>query len=362
MAIHKYEENGKWLYRVHVKDRNAFGKQVNRKKKGITSEARAKRVELELKMELLKLRDLPAVLKWDEWVDECIRRMKLEFRNSTIIGYRRNLDKWVLPHFRDKLLDQIKKSDVHSIIFSKIIGVSDETRRSILKQIKRIFNMAVEEGLITSNPAVGIKVKVAEKKKVCLNHEEIKILLHNAFNKSHPYYEAWAVAVMTGMRSGELHALLWSDIDFENNYVSVNKSWSSKNGTGPTKSSLTRSVPISGSLKKLLSEIKLKSKGPFVLPRLKSWDQGDQAEVIRDFCKEIGITEIGFHDLRATFITQLLIKDVPLAKVMKIVGHANIKTTMKYLRLIAKDVEGATEALGIELPEYIGDNNVVSLF
>ncbi len=167
---------------------------------------------------------------------------------------------------------------------------------------------------------------------------------------------------MTGMRSGELQALLWSDVDFENNYISVNKSWSSKNGLGPTKNSLTRSVPISTSLKKLLMEMKLKNNGSFVLPRLNSWKQGDQAKIIREFCRELGITEIGFHDLRATFITQLLIKDVPLAKVMKIVGHSNIKTTMKYLRMIAKDVEGATEALGIELPEYIGENNVVSIF
>ncbi|MDC1175684.1 tyrosine-type recombinase/integrase [Bacteriovoracaceae bacterium] len=362
MAIHKYEENGKHLYRVHVKDRNAFGKQVNRKRKGISSEARAKRVELELKMELLKLKDLPAVLRWDEWVDECIRRMTLEFRNSTIMGYRRNLDKWVLPHFKNKLLDQIRKGDVHAVIFQGITGVSDETRRSILKQVKRIFNMAVEEGLINSNPAVGVKVKVAEKKKLCLNHEEVKILLHNAFNKSHPYYEIWAVAVMTGMRSGELNALLWSDIDFENNYISVNKSWSSKNGIGPTKSSLTRSISISSSLKKLLTEIKLKCTGTHVLPRPNSCIQGDQAKIIREFCNGLGITKIGFHDLRATFITQMLIKDVPLAKVMKIVGHANIKTTMKYLRMIAKDVEGATEALGIELPDYIEENNVVSLF
>lgn len=362
MAIHKYEHDGKTFYRVHVKDRNAFGKQINRKKSGITSEAKAKRVELELKMELLKLRDLPAVLKWDQWVDECLRRMKLEFKNSTIIGYRRNLDKWVLPHFKDKYLDKIHKRDVHDVIYSKILGVSDETKRSVLKQVKRIFNMAVEEGLISMNPAVGIKVKVAEKKKLCLNHEEIKILLQTAFNKSHPYYEIWAVACMTGMRSGELQALVWSDIDFSNNFISVNKSWSSKNGLGPTKSSLTRSVPISSTLKKLLTELKLKNTGQHVLPRLKSWRQGDQARIIKEYCRELNITEIGFHDLRATFITQMLIKDVPLAKVMKIVGHANIKTTMKYLRMIAKDVEGATEALGIELPDFIGDNNVVSLF
>ena len=71
---------------------------------------------------------------------------------------------------------------------------------------------------------------------------------------------------------------------------------------------------------------------------------------------------IKFHDLRATFITQMLIRGVAIAKVMKIVGHANIKTTMRYLRLVAQDTQGATESLGITLPKDFNNDNVVNLF
>ena len=89
---------------------------------------------------------------------------------------------------------------------------------------------------------------------------------------------------------------------------------------------------------------------------------GDQAKVLRDFCDEIGITSIRFHDLRATFITQMLIKGVALAKVMKIVGHSSIKTTMKHLRLVSQDMQRATESLGIKLPQDFICEKVVNLF
>ena len=167
------------------------------------------------------------------------------------------------------------------------------------------------------------------------------------------------------MRSGELYALLWSDVNFENGFISVNKSWSSKNGVGPTKSSMTREVPISEELEKFLKELKLKTQGPHVLPRNRDWDFGHQAKILRTFCKQLGITEISFHDLRATFITQLLLRDVPLAKVIACSGATpRIQTTQGYLRLVAKDVKGATDTLGIKLPNYNEDSNnsVASLF
>ena len=87
-----------------------------------------------------------------------------------------------------------------------------------------------------------------------------------------------------------------------------------------------------------------------VLPRLKEWEDGYQAQVTKEFCAAIGITEIKFHDLRATFITNLLARGVSLARVMSIVGHSQLKTTNGYLRKAGVDVQGATESLGYKLP------------
>lgn len=362
MGIIKYVEDGKSFYEVRVKVRDPMGKQLSRRRRGISSEPKAKRLELELKMELLKAKDDRTTPFWEEWVDTCLERVKREYKPSTVMNYRSFLGKWVTPHLKGKAIDKIKQSDIHDILFVRCKSMSDSSRRDLLKYIRRVFGMAIEETLLVHNPAVGIKIKVVEKKLECLNNTELSLLLYEAYNKMHPFYNIWTLALLTGMRSGELHALLWTDIDFENRFISVNKSWSYKNGVGPTKNSKNREVPMSDELIKFLKELKLRTRGPHVLTRNKDWDNGMQAEVLRKFCEEIGITSIRFHDLRSTFITQLLLNDVPLVKVMYIVGHARMQTTQRYLRKVAKEVQGATEALNITLPTGpVEGENVVQL-
>jgi integrase len=152
------------------------------------------------------------------------------------------------------------------------------------------------------------------------------------------------------VHSGELYALLWSDIDLDAKLISVSKQWTNKCGFGPTKSRRTRVVPISGDLGPFLKELKLKSKAENVLPRFKEWEHGDQAKVTRAFCQSVGINEVKFHDLRATFITNLLARGVPLAVVMSMVGHSQIKTTNVYLRKAGVDIKCGTDTLGYGVP------------
>lgn len=363
MPIYQEKRNGKTTYTV-IATKKINGKQFNRKRRNISSMAQAKRIEIDLQLELKQFAEAPNRLTWNEWSSVCIQRMKLEFKNSTIMGYQGNLTKWTNPCIGEFYLDQITGSMIHDLIFNQVKGLGMEGRRGVLKQVKRIFTMAVEEGLISRNPALGITVKVPEAKQLVLNRTEIDTLLFEGKKRNHPFYNHWALALLTGMRNGELHALSWTDVDFENKVISVTKSWSIKDGLGPTKSTRNRYIPISIELEMFLRNLKsqnLTMDGK-VLEQLEHWVSGEQAKVLKDFCRELGITPIKFHDLRATFITQMLIKGVSLAKVMKIVGHSTIKTTMRYLRLVAQDTQGATEALGITLPREFDTGNVVNLF
>lgn len=163
------------------------------------------------------------------------------------------------------------------------------------------------------------------------------------------------------MRSGELYSLRWTDVDFVPGKINITKAWTKKNGEGPTKTAKSRIYPISNECRKLLTELKQKTESTdFVLPRLWEWDQGEQAKVLKNFCEEIGITPIKFHDLRATFITQMLNNGAPLSKVMAIVGHSSLKTTQGYLRLSGKDIEGVTEDLNISIPSDEVVENVIA--
>ncbi|MFP5386980.1 MAG: tyrosine-type recombinase/integrase [Bacteriovoracia bacterium] len=363
MAIRSYTQNNKTFYEAHAK-LLVHGKQVNRKKRGLTSIASAKREELRLKMELLKLRDVPNSFTWNEWSEICLERIRIEFRNSTLINYKSHFKRWVNPVLGEKFLEQITGADIHDLIYNKVEDLGSSSRKGILKHIKRVFAMAVEEGVLAKNPAKGVKVKVPESKKLVFNKTEIHTLLDEAKKRNHPFFNHWVLALLTGMRTGELYALQWSDIDFESGFISVNKSWNRKNGFGPTKSSLCRVVPISEELSRFLRILRKDSPSLTspVLERNSDWEAGIQAKVLKEFCQKIGITPIRFHDLRATFITQLLLQGVPVAKVMAIVGHAELKTTMVYVRLVGNDVRGVTEELGIRLPSQESYANVVNLF
>ncbi len=349
MSIRRIEENGKFKYEVIVKVRDKAGKQHMRRKRWFNNEREAKRVEFELKTEL---EGHKTKVTWARWVEHFLERGKLEYRNSTFINYKYILEKWFAPHWDHKFLDEVGPADVHTVIHEKVTGISSYTKRGLVKVIKRVFNLAIEEGVITKNPVVGIKVKCADSNQLVLNRNEIDILLTEARKTDHRFFPHWTLALLTGMRSGELYCLRWTDVDFVNNKINITKSWTRYNGEGPTKTAKNRIYPVSGECRRFLEELKLRTAkdSEYVLPRLWEWDQGEQAKVIKSFCQELGITPIKFHDLRATFITQMLNNNVSLSKVMAIVGHASLKTTQGYLRLTGKDIEGATEDLKIKVP------------
>ncbi len=306
--------------------------------------------------------------------------MKLSLKISTINNYDARLKKWLPREFTEKYLEEIKIQDVHELLFERIGGkTSLHSLKSLLKMIKRIFEMAVEEGILSKNPALSVQVKVSKSEQKVLNSKEVSSLLNEAFKTDHRFYKVWAFALMTGMRSGEMFALCWKDIDLQTGLISINKQWTNKDGLAPPKNREIRVIPINRDLRTFLNELKAKKEShcqefwdsrsktrvtfnDLVLPRLKEWENGEQAQVLREFCKAIGITVIRFHDLRATFITNMLSQGVPLVQVMSIVGHRKMSTTDEYLRLAGVSINGATEKIGYRLPERkFGHGNILSL-
>ena len=380
--INKYQAGNKFLYEVFVKGRDKNGKQVGKRRRGITSARKAKEIEVDLINELRSKASETKTYSWQEWHLECIRRMRMTLKMGTIMGYDGDLKKWLPQDWCEKEMSSFSKNDVYDLIFNYIGDrASAHTRQKTYKKVLRLFELAVEDGIINRNPAKGIRVRVPEANKRVLNSNEADLLLRLAKECRHRFYYHWAFALFTGMRSGEMYSLRWSDIDLETGLISVTKQWTSKDGLHHTKSNRNRVVPISAELRLLLTE--LKKLGPYkaclkasvvqarskpvtfndlVLPRLREWRNGDQAAVLADFCKSIDVTPVKFHDLRATFITNLLSQGVPLVKVMSIVGHRKMSTTDEYLRLAGVDVKtGTTEKLGYSLPKETAEN-VISLF
>lgn len=351
MSISSEFINGKKVYEVYVNGFDLRGKRVQRRKRGIESIREAEKVEFDFKRELAKLREQGLPQTWSEWFETVKKRMQHECAPSTVINYQSYLGKWVSPRWKSRELSSITRDDVYRIVHEEFNQeYTPYSRKTLLKQIRRVFQMAVEDGILDRNPTAGMKVQVPDRDPQVLTNEEAKIFLQQAKNLGHRFYPIWIMALFTGMRSGELFALEWTDIDFEAKLISVKKQWTNKCGITPTKTRRDRVVPISDELMKFLREYRLQRPGNELLPKLTEWQNGEQAQVTREFCGSIGVTPVKFHDLRATFITNLLSRGVPLGVVMSIVGHSQIKTTNVYFRRAGVDVRGGTDSLGYGVP------------
>lgn len=355
MAIRTYidTETNQKLFEIYVHGHDHKGERIQRKRRGIETLRQAQITEFELKRELARLREEKSSPTFSEWALECLSTMKLNYRPSTVYSYETTIGKWLAKPWGARELKHIAKNDVHDLLHEGIPPeVSPHTRKYVLKIIKRIFEMAVDHGHLDRNPCQGMAIRVPETEKKVLSNQEAALLLREAMLTNHRFYPVWVLALFTGMRSGELYALRWIDIDLENRFINVSRSWSSKNGFTSTKNQKTRMVPVSDELLPFLKALKLeRGREEFVLPHLTEWTRGDGADVIRGFCKSIGITPIKFHDLRATFITNLLSRGESLARVMAIVGHADIDTTNVYLRLAGVELKGATDKIGYTIPK-----------
>jgi integrase len=179
-----------------------------------------------------------------------------------------------------------------------------------------------------------------------LSLPEIHKLLEAAKHMEHEWYPVWAMALNTGMRSGELFALEWNDIDWENKLITCSKSYNGRlKAFKSTKAGYWRKIPMNLETQALLQELRATASGPFVLPRLGQWRRGEAARILREFCIGIGIHSVNFHALRACFATHLLNAGVTSPVVKKICGWTDEKVMTRYIRLAGIDVSGATEGL-----------------
>ncbi len=159
----------------------------------------------------------------------------------------------------------------------------------------RAYLSFLEEGLITGSnlsgksPVFGLGLEAKEEKiKPIPTLDEVRRFLIEAKIQKHPWYPIWAFAFLTGMRSGELKAFEWGDVD-------------EKNGTW-------RNIDISSQLQEIISELKnARLNAKYVLPQHPEWKHGDAGKLLRMFLEHIGIKkDVVFHTLRAFFAIHLL--------------------------------------------------------
>ena len=251
--------------------------------------------------------------------------------------------------------------------------------RDVLKQT---YTHAIEMKLTTTNPALGtklpkqsrIKVEAKENEKV-IPVDERAIILSAAENDLR-MKTALTVLMFTGMRVGEWLALTWGQVDFKNSTITIDRAITKtceydKNGE------LTRRQTVVGSTKTQCSERQMKVP-PAVIDVLKAWrkalpqhmrgtvandilapdavvfpnDRGEMRTyngfrtTYRRFMADNNLGEYTLHSYRHTFATMLLESGVNPKIVQKMLGHADIETTLgTYSHVLPEVYDGVADTM-----------------
>jgi integrase len=353
----------KTYYMVVAEAINRYtGKRMQKKRRGILSLPKAERVYRELWSACRETRPDGINFKtWGELYDSYLEHLICKIRSEeNIHGFSPH----VLKTKRSRLSHTKNWADTHLDLLTPqfVTDRLDEFERSgmsrsltyhILKEVKCVFAYALHTGAIKNNLFAGMKMRrIPKKRKEALTHEEVDKLLTEAKLRGHRYYYIWLLTLSLGLRRSELAGLKWIDVDFEHRLVYLRRQKISREGVvALLKDREERVVAIPNYIIPVLKELKLQSTSDFVITvKCHKWNEGHQAQVLRDFCREIGIKEVTHHQLRATHITLALIDGVPLGIVKENVGHAKLSTTDEYFRSAGINMKGQTDGLRIQVP------------
>ena len=151
------------------------------------------------------------------WLDTYQGRTIRGVGPRTMAGYRRNIDRYALPHFRGFRLDEIEPPDVREFITSlERKKLRPSTIRGVLAPLRAMFATAVEDGALRHNPATGVRVAGRQdappgREVRALTRAELGRLLDQLPAEWRPFFEFLA---HTGLRISEAIGLDWADVEF----------------------------------------------------------------------------------------------------------------------------------------------------
>jgi integrase len=353
MGVKIRKRGGKWYVFVNYQGR--------RKSKCVGSREAAEHVRRQLEAKLA-LGDLSVLdsdkghistfeVFADRWLKDYAR---IECKTSTADGYEGVLKQYLRPKFGKKRLDEIRRDDVKALINDLIEKeLSRNTIRNALCVIRGLFNYAIEDGLLESNPAARLgrftrSAKTAEVKGIALTAREVQQFLKAAQEICLEFYPLFLMAVRTGLRRGELVALQWGDLqlggdaDHSDRFILVQHNYVRREHT-TTKSKKSRGVDLSRELRRVLIDLRdkrlleayLKGKNDisdelvFRSPEKAILDPDNlYHRIFLPVLAKAGIRKIRLHDLRHTFGSLLLQNGASIVYVKEQMGHSSIQVTV----------------------------------
>jgi len=361
---YRKRDDGKWEYRITFQD-PITKKQKERSKRGFKTKPEARYAAQEHEKKLLSGLEVDNKMLLKDFLHEWLMEYKKpHVRKNTFILHERNIDKHIVPYFKE-----INLNDVKPIMYQKFLkslDVKGYSKRTI-EIIHNTFFSAMEKAVILkkleNNPAMGATIPKPVKPKTKLEYMEsdnIPTFLEEAYKYGYIYWIFFKVLIETGMRKGEAAALTWNDIDLKEGTISINKTldFQAKNKNelfGDTKTfTSNRVITIRKGLINDLSfhrnyqnqnKLALKNNYHHDLNLVLCRNDGNFMpksslfNAMERILKRADLPQIPIHALRDTHAVLLLEAGASIEYVQKRLGHKNYQVTVDTYSHISKKIE-----------------------
>ncbi len=292
---------------------------------------------------------------------------KPNVRPSTANYYHRSIERHIIPRMGNVKLSQLTSRDLQKLYRdlqengrlrevqkAKKPGLSNATVRGIHMMLHNALDRAVKERLILRNLTEDCIIPKIEKQEMKILHPE-DMSAYLAAAEKHNALPMFYLELVSGVRKGELVALLWDDLDTANRTISVSKQAAVRNGeitiSRPKTETSIRKISIpQEAVDLLIQEHEKHPDNPYMFPSPKTGGMYYPDSVVnlhKRILKDAGLEHIRFHDLRHTFATMALQNGVDVKTVSSMLGHYDAGFTLRtYTHSTRAAQEDAAQRMG----------------
>ena len=329
MSVYK-NKKGTWNVKFRYTDWDGTIRQ--KKKENFATKREAQAFENDFLDRLEKTSKITFKGLVENYMEDC----KLHLRPTTLAHKRFLIDTKFLPYFSDFAIDEIDPYMIRhwqNEMITHPENYSQTYLKTVHNQLSAIFNFAVKFYGLPRNPVLvcGTMGKTKADRMDYWTKEEFDAFI-NEFEHKLLYKTAFALLFYSGMREGELLALTIADFDFEENTVTINKSYACLDrkdfiqGTKTSRS--TRTIVLPEEVMALVKEYSDQLYGLECTDRLFQTSKTQLLRMLRKGCEASGVKRIRVHDLRHSHASLLINLGLPPKVVAERLGHENIQTTL----------------------------------
>lgn len=251
------------------------------------------------------------------------------------------LNSTLIPYFGKKFIDEISSYDIENYknLLQKQRKLAPKSINNYLSILSMCLKTSIDWNMNKNLPRIKF-LKVAPQKYDFLTEEEMESLLKNSEGIWH---DMILLALKTGLRFGEIIALRWVDVNFKNQSIIVCRNIV-RGYEGSPKNNRIRTVPLTVSVIQMLNVRNKNSE--YIFHSLgKPLKYNYCRRKLHEECQKSNIRYISWHVLRHTFATHLAVKGVSVFSIKELLGHSDIKMTMRYSHPNFTMLRSAIEAL-----------------